>query len=314
MTQLPRAERTLDTMPSQPHFADLLTSAIDRVGSPVCVGIDPVLESLPPELRARHLEPTLAIAEFCRGVLTAIAHPAPIVTAVKFQSACFERYGHKGVAVLEGAIAEAVGLGLIVVLDAKRGDISTTAAHYAASAKRTGAHSITVNGYLGRSGITPFLDAGLGTFVLVRTSNPDSDAIQSHRLADGRTVAEMMADEVAAIGYEHRGTCGLSNVGAVVGATKSGEAKALRHRLSDQFFLIPGYGAQGGKAEDVRDMMRDGKSPGTRGVLVTASRSVIYASGSGSWTDAVRGAASKLADDVKQIVGHDVAHGGFSRT
>lgn len=286
-------------------FADVLSSAIDRVGSPVCVGIDPVLESLPTEVRARHHEPTQAVAEFCRGVLHAVGKGGsggPIVPAVKFQSACFERFGHKGVAVLEEAIVEAVGLGLVVVLDAKRGDISTTAAHYAASAKRTGAHSITVNGYLGRSGITPFLDAGLGVFVLVRTSNPDSDAIQSHRLSDGRTVAEMMADEVAAIGREHRGTSGLSNVGAVVGATKSGEAKALRARLRDQFFLIPGYGAQGGKAEDVRDMMRDGKTPGTRGVLVTASRSVIYASGGGSWTEAVRGAAEKLAAEVRAIV------------
>lgn len=289
-------------MSNTSHFADLLSSAIDRVGSPVCVGLDPVLESLPPDVRARHHEPTQAVAEFCRAVLHAIAHPRLAVPAVKFQSACFERFGHKGVAVLEETIAEAAGLGLVVVLDAKRGDISTTAAHYAAAAKRTGAHSITVNGYLGRSGITPFLDAGLGVFVLVRTSNPDSDAIQSHRLADGRSVAEMMADEVTAIGREHRGSSGLSNLGAVVGATKSGEAKALRARLHDQFFLIPGYGAQGGKAEDVRDMMRDGKTVGARGVLVTASRSVIYASDGGNWTNDVRGAAEKLAAEVRDIV------------
>lgn len=298
--------RTLDAMSTPPPFADLLSHAIDRVGSPVCVGLDPVLESLPAEIRARHHEPTQAIAEFCRGVLHAVGKGGnggdPIVPAVKFQSACFERYGHKGVAVLEEAIAEAAGLGLVVVLDAKRGDISTTAAHYAASAKRTGAHSITVNGYLGRSGITPFLDAGLGVFVLVRTSNPDSDAIQSHRLADGRTVAEMLADEVAAIGRDHRATSGLSHVGAVVGATKSGEARALRARLRDQFFLIPGYGAQGGKAEDVRDMMREGKTPGSRGVLVTASRSVIYANGTGPWSDAVRSAAQTLAAEVRAIV------------
>ncbi len=283
-------------------FADLLSHAIDRVGSPVCVGLDPVLDSLPAEIRARHHEPTQAVAEFCRGVLQAIAKPAPLVPAVKFQSACFERYGHKGVAVLEEAIAEAAGLGLVVLLDAKRGDISTTAAHYAAGARRSGAHAITVNGYLGRSGITPFLEAQLGVFVLVRTSNPDSDAIQSPRLADGRTVAEMVADEVAALGRDHRATCGLSHVGAVVGATKSGEARALRARLRDQFFLIPGYGAQGGKAEDVRDMMRDGTSPGSRGVLVTASRSVIYASGGGAWSEAVRSAAQTLAAEVRAIV------------
>lgn len=283
------------------HFGDLLAGAIDRVGSPVCVGLDPVLESLPAEVRARHHEPLGAIAEFCRGVLHAIADGGAIVPAVKFQSACFERYGFKGVGVLEECMGDAARLGLVVVLDAKRGDISTTAAHYAAAAKRAGAHAITVNGYLGRSGITPFLDVGLGVFVLVRTSNPDSDGVQAHRLADGRSVAEMVADEVAALGRERRGERGLSAVGAVVGATKAGEARALRARMADQYFLVPGYGAQGGKAEDVREMMRAGATAGARGVLVTASRSVIYAGGAGGWGEAVRDAAMKLAAEVGAI-------------
>jgi len=279
-------------------FSDLLAHAIDRVGSPVCVGLDPVLEMLPAELRARHHEPIAAIDEFSREVLKAIAG---VVPAVKFQSACFERYGSRGVAVLEDRCAEAARLGLVVILDAKRGDIGISAAHYAAAAKRLHAHAITVSGYLGPSGVEPFLDAGLGVFVLVRTSNPDSDTVQSHPLADGRTVATMMADHVATLGATRLGECGLSNVGAVVGATKSAEAAALRRRMPRQVFLIPGYGAQGGTADDIRAMARsESTTPASSGILVTASRSVIYAeSGASPWTEAVRGATAAMASSIR---------------
>jgi orotidine-5'-phosphate decarboxylase len=254
-----------------------------------------VLEQLPPEVRALHHEPVAAVGAFCRGVLNAVAG---LVPAVKVQSACFERYGAKGVAVLEECIAEAVRLGLVVVLDAKRGDISTSAAHYAAAAKRTGAHAITVNAYLGRSGIEPFLSAGLGVFALVRTSNPDSDAIQGQKLADGRTVAEMVADEVAAVGKGVTGESGLSDLGAVVGATKSSDGAALRARMPDQIFLVPGSGAQGGTADDIRSLLRKDR----RGVLVTASRSIIYPTGEGEWTERIKNAARRLAAEVAEVV------------
>jgi len=281
------------------HFADRLAAAIAKTGSPSCVGLDPVLESLPTEVRARHHEPLAAIGEFCHGVLQAVAG---IVPAVKFQSACFERYGSRGVALLEELAVEANRLGLVIVYDAKRGDIGTTSAHYAACAKRLGAHSITANGYLGKSGLTPFLDAELGLFILVRTSNPDSDEIQGNSLADGRTVGGMLADFVAALGKSTVGACGLSNVGAVVGATKSGEAIALRKRMPDQVFLIPGYGAQGGTAQDIRDMRRAGQSPHLAGVLVTASRSVIYANPAAgqSWSDAISAGAKQLSKEIAE--------------
>lgn len=281
------------------QFADRLVSAIAKLGSPACVGLDPVLESIPGEVRARHHEPLAAISEFSHGVLASIAG---VVPAVKFQAACFERYGSRGVALLEELAIEANRLGMVIVYDAKRGDIGTTAAHYAAGAKRLGAHAITANGYLGASGLTPFLEAALGLFVLVRTSNPDSDEIQSTALADGRSVGAMLADFVARLGAGHRAECGLSNVGAVVGATKSGEAKALRQRLPDQIFLIPGYGAQGGTAQDIRDMRRAGQPAHLAGVLVTASRSVIYAkAGAGQgWQGAIAEAAKRLADEIAQ--------------
>lgn len=190
-------------------------------------------------------------------------------------------------------------LGFILVLDAKRGDIGISAGHYAAAAARLRADAITVNGYLGPSTLEPYLEHGLGLFVLVRTSNPDSDDVQARRLDDGRTVAGMMADLVAELGRTRRGAGGLSDVGAVVGATKSSEGRELRARMPDQVFLVPGYGAQGGTAEDVRALLRgDG-----RGVLVTASRSVIYPKGADDWNKSVRDAARRFAEEVRAVVG-----------
>lgn len=280
-----------------PRFADRLAERIGRVGSPVCVGLDPVLDRLPQIVRAEHWEPTAAIASFCRVVIDAVAD---LVPAVKPQSACFERYGAKGVAALEHVCAHAKQKGLIVVLDAKRGDIGLSAEHYAASARHLGIDAITLNAFLGTETIEPYLDAGLGVFVLVRTSNPGSDEIQSPRLEDGRTVAQLMADRVAALGDTRVGKRGLSDVGAVVGATKTADAAALRERMPDQVFLAPGYGVQGGTADDIRAMCRPNQPPATAGVLVAASRSVIYAKGD-DWKRAVADAASEFAADVASI-------------
>ncbi len=278
------------------HPADLLDLAISRTGSPICVGLDPVLDQLPEACRSARADVD-AIEFFSRGVLDAVA---PFAPAVKVQSACFERFGSRGFASMERTIAHARSLGMVVVLDAKRGDIGISASHYAASAAAMGAHFVTVSGYLGPSGVAPFLDAGLGAFVLVRTSNPDSDRVQSLRLADGRSVAEMMADLVAELGAARPGSSGLSAVGAVVGATKSTDGLALRARMPNQIFLIPGYGAQGGKAEDIARLRR----PDGRGVLVTASRSVIYPQPiqGESWGVAVAQAARKLAAEIQTIV------------
>lgn len=298
------------------HAADRLAAAIDRSGSPVCVGLDPVFEKLPARVTAAHLEPVEAIREFSLGILRALvptAGAAPLAPAVKFQSACYERYGAPGVAALESCIAAARDLGLVVVLDAKRGDIGISAEHYAAAAfSRCHADWLTVSPYLGPDTLEPYLtgtnaNSSRGIFVLVRTSNPRSDAFQSQQLADGRTVAEMMADAVAALGRERLGTDGLCNVGAVVGATKASDAAALRARMPASFMLIPGYGAQGGTAADIRAMLRTARTasrPGTAGVLVTASRSIIYAFSpdAADWTAAVTTAARSLADEIRAVV------------
>ncbi len=296
-------------MPDDTHFSDRLAEAIDRAGSPVCVGLDPVADRLP---AAMHGPGGAAekIEQFCQGVIDAVA---PHVPAVKFQSACFERYNAAGARVLRTLIRHARSRRLIVILDAKRGDIGVTAEHYAHAAfggddanPENAADALTVSGYLGPDTVEPFLRPGRGVFVLVRTSNPGSDAVQSHRLADGRTVAEMMADHVAALGSARRGTRGLSDVGAVVAATKPADAAALRARMPHSIFLVPGYGAQGGTAADVRAMIRPGaRSAGEAGVLITASRSVIYAfeARDANWPEAVGYAARSFADELRSLVG-----------
>lgn len=285
---------------SNTHFADRLAGVMDRVGSPVCVGLDPVIERLPEPVRAEHWEPVRAIGAFCKGVIDSVAD---YVGVVKPQSACFERYGSAGVKTLEHTIEHAKARGLVVILDAKRGDIGISAQHYAAAVRHLGADAVTVNAYLGPSTVEPYLDAGLGVFVLVRTSNPDSDEVQARALAGGENVAAMMAGQVRALGRERLGVCGLSDAGAVVGATKAADGAVLRGLMPEQVFLVPGYGAQGGNAADVRALLRAGATTaGTCGVVVNASRSVLYPGGAGDWRDAVAGAARAYAAEVRAIL------------
>lgn len=282
-----------------PQFSDRLLASIQRVNSPTCIGLDPVLEKLPASIRAEHWEPVAAIRVFCRQIIQAAT---PHAAAIKFQSACFERYGGPGITMMRELINEATLAGLTVLLDAKRGDIGISAEHYATATVALGAHAITVNAYLGPGTIEPYLSAGLGVFILVRTSNPDSDSIQSAKLADGRTVAEMFADYTAALGDKHMGMRGLSNVGAVVGATKAEDSLNLRKRMPHQPFLIPGYGAQGGTAQDIKAMLA-GHAVTSGHILVTASRSVIYnfKSEDPNWADSVAAAAKAFAQELRAL-------------
>lgn len=295
-----------ETSAGRRPFIDLLVERVERAGSPICVGLDPVLEKLPDRVRAEHWEPPAAIEAFSTGVIDAVAGIAPVV---KLQSACFERYGAAGVRVLEHVAAHARKRGVLVLLDAKRGDIGISAEHYAQAAVGLHADALTVSGYMGPSTIEPYLKAGLGAFVLVRTSNPDSDVVQGVELRDGRSVAGMMGEVVATLGGSWRGIGagrGLSSVGAVVGATKASDGRMLRERMPDQVFLVPGYGAQGGTADDVRALVRPGANgPGNSGVLVSASRSVIYPGAGASddgWPAAVQAAASRLASEIASVL------------
>jgi orotidine-5'-phosphate decarboxylase len=298
---------------SRIHAADRLLRRVQAVGAPVCVGLDPVLERLPPAIAGRvgHVDDRAACAQalemFSRGVLDAVRG---VVGVVKVQAACFERHGPDGVQALARVLRAAQG-DFEVILDFKRGDIGVSAEHYAAAARGALACDwTTVNGYLGMDGIEPFLRTdpdgrGHGSFVLVRTSNPSGDAVQGLRLADGRTVAEAVADMVAAAGAGWVGEMGFSDLGAVVGATRPADAAALRARMPQQVFLVPGYGAQGGGADDVLPCFRaDG-----RGALVTASRSVIYAftALNRDWQVAVRRAAEQFHTEIAQALGRSVS-------
>ncbi|MEM1186079.1 MAG: orotidine-5'-phosphate decarboxylase [Planctomycetota bacterium] len=295
-------------------FSDRLAAAIETVNAPLCVGIDPVIEKIPETVRHQR-EPAAACESFARGVIEAIQG---VAAAIKPQAACFERWGTPGWQALERTVLAAREAGLIVVLDAKRGDIGASSAHYAASAASLGADAVTVNAYLGTSGIEPFLSEGLGVFCLVRTSNPDADQIQSQELADGRTVSEAVAGIVAGLGAGHVGERGMSDVGAVVGATQTGSGKrptpeALRGAMPDQVFLTPGLGAQGATAEDLRPLFRSSTTgPADCGVLATASRSVTYPSFEGQddtgplaerrWIDAVGRESRTLAASLRAVL------------
>jgi orotidine-5'-phosphate decarboxylase len=285
------------------------------------VGIDPVWERLPAAIRSRvdnssderraraHLE---AIREYVASMFEVVA---PHVPCVKLQSACFERYHGPGVVVYDQLIAMARGMNLIVIGDAKRGDIGISASHYAAGCladsnysdlgNELGPDALTINSYFGDDGIAPFVkvaaEQGKGLFALVRTSNPGGDAIQQLQLADGRRVCDAVAEVVAKNGSNHVGKSGYSLLGAVVGATKPEDAARLRELMPQQIFLVPGFGAQGGSADDVRACF---KSDGS-GAIITASRSIIYAyekSDEKNWLKAVEAATVDMKRQVAAIL------------
>lgn len=293
------------------HFADRLLEAIRSKGSPVCVGLDPVWERLPEELKkgTDPADESGRAQQMLRFSLAILELTAPFVPAVKIQSACFERYGWRGVRVCQQVVAAARQMGLIVILDAKRSDVGISSEHYAAGllvdrAGEPAADALTISPFLGVDAIEPFIHTaarhGKGLFALVRTSNPGSDAIQAAPLADGRSVGQLIAQLIAEAGAAYVGSRGYSLLGAVVGATKSADAAELRRSMPQQIFLVPGYGAQGGGLEDVRVCFK----PDGTGALVTASRSIIYAwqsSREAEWRTAVREAARTFASQLAAI-------------
>src|SRR5262245_35600845 len=248
----------LGRVPRMTPFADRLADAVRAKGTTLCVGLDPRYESLPKSIRDRHGGDApdavaAAFEAFCLRVLEVVA---PVAGVVKPQSAFFELCGPPGLRALHAVLRRARELGLVTILDAKRGDIASTAVAYADAAFRTyGADALTVNPYLGRDAVEPFLTAarrdGRGLFVLVRTSNPGAGLFQD-LVCDGRPLYRHVAAAVAAWNREGLGACGLGDVGAVVGATHPAELAAVRALAPEVWFLVPGYGAQGGTAADVR--------------------------------------------------------------
>jgi orotidine-5'-phosphate decarboxylase len=291
------------------HFADRLADAVRRKRSQLVVGLDPVAELLPGELRAEAQEGDAAavFARFCCGIVDAVA---PHAVAVKPQSAFFEALGSDGVRAFEEVCAHARAAGLLVVADAKRGDIGSTARAYAAAfvePRADGpplADAVTLNPYLGGDSLEPFLAAcrsgGTGIFCLVKTSNPGSVDVQDVLLDDGRRLWEHVAGLVDAWGDGLVGHSGLSSVGAVVGATFPREVARARELLPRSVLLLPGIGAQGGKPADVAAAF----AAGPASALVSASRSVIYAvAGHGDYRAAAGAEAERLAREVWAVSG-----------
>jgi orotidine-5'-phosphate decarboxylase len=273
-------------------FSNRLTAAIHAKRTALCVGLDPRLDLVPRNLRDHHgADTAAAVEEFCLRVLDIVA---PIVPVVKPQSAFFEALGPPGFLALQHVVRRAKELGLVTILDAKRGDIASTAEAYAAAAfDQLDADALTVNPYLGRDSVEPFLARarrdGRGLFVLVRTSNPGAGLFQDLN-CDGRPLYEHVAAAV------RQWNAGHGDVGAVVGATHPAELKKLRELLPDEWFLIPGYGAQGGTAADVRGGFRADGS----GAIVNSSRGVTFAfpPADPDWEPAIERAAKAAAGEL----------------
>lgn len=269
------------------HFADALTARI-KITSPVCVGLDPQLSKLPEDLP----KTPDGLRDFCTGIIDATFQTA---SCVKLNLAFFEVLGWEGMKVFWEVCLHAKHKGFIVIADGKRNDIGSTCEAYADAylGKDTPVDALTVTPYLGSDGIKPFIDRcvqnGKGIYVLVKTSNPSSGELQDLPLGD-EVVHEHVAQLVESWAAQTLGKTNLSCIGAVVGATYPEELKYLRTLMPHVPFLIPGYGAQGGTAEDVKH----GFIPDGTGAVVNSSRSIIYASGKKDWKDA----AKKAADDM----------------
>jgi orotidine-5'-phosphate decarboxylase len=259
--------------------------------------------STPPAVRAAR-----AVVNHCALAIEAVAEEC---VAVKPQVACFERLGGPGWSALAEVVELARGHGLLVIADGKRGDIDVTAAAYAQAffgetltpygpVQGLGVDALTANPLLGADTLEPLIAAARehrgGLFVLVRTSNPGASDVQDLKLADGGTVSDRLAELVATTGRPGIGQAGLTDIGAVVGATAPVLLGGLRERMPNTIFLLPGVGAQGGRV----DHLSAAFAPGRAGGLIAASRTIVnaHASSGGDPAEAARAAAARLREQT----------------
>ena len=277
------------------NFADALVRKIDEVNNPTVIGLDPKLDYIPEHIKhyAEQLFPEEATKATAKAIWLfnkeIIDHTYDIVPALKLQFAYYEMYGVDAIKTMLLTARYAQRKGMLVIADAKRNDIGSTATAYAEgiigktdillgeTMEMSGFDASTVNCYLGIDGVKPFIDVaerdGKGIFCLVRTSNPSAGDFQDLEIADGRKLYEAVADKVAEWGEPLIGEEGFSSVGAVIGATWPEQAVDLRKRMPNAFMLIPGYGAQGAGADEaVASFTAYGK-----GGIVNASRSIMTA-------------------------------------
>jgi orotidine-5'-phosphate decarboxylase len=293
-------------------FIDALIDGIRARKTPCIVGIDPAIASMPPEFLGRagvgpgasRQACAEALYSYSREILEAVAD---LVAAVKPQAAYFERYGAPGVAALEKTIARAKELGLLVILDVKRGDIGSTAEMYAEAYLGTSrgdapeVDCMTLQPYLGEDSLEPFFkvcqQTGRGVFVCVRTSNPGAAALQDLDVG-GQLFCERVADMLRPWTETIVGRSGYSGVGAVVGATSGKTAALIRKRLPRSFLLVPGIGAQGG---DPGLLPAYFNSDGL-GAVISSSRAInfphLYSESRESGRDAIRRELVKMIETV----------------
>lgn len=304
-------------------FADRLIDRCRDLGHPLCVGLDPHLDRLPELFRQGSMDPrdastAAAVEVFFRAILERLAGRVAIV---KPQIAFFEQLGFAGLAVLDRLVEQARRAGLMVLLDAKRGDIGSTATAYARAYLGQDAalpcDAITLNPYLGLDSLAPFIEraqeAHAGFFVLVKTSNPGSGDYQNRALETGNGhaggplfehVARSLADACQAL----RGPeTGWSSLGVVVGATYPGESEAVRELLPHALFLVPGYGAQGGSAADAVRGFVPGPDGRLEGGIVNSSRGILFPpdaadTDASGWERAIDRAIDRAIEDLSSAV------------
>ena len=267
------------------NFMQALAAARDRNRSLLCVGLDPEPERFPVTLRAN----PDATFEFCRAI---VAATADLVCAFKPQIAHFAARGEEPALQRLIEYIHVEHPGVPVILDAKRGDIGSTATYYAAEAfDRYRADAVTLNPYLGRDSVQPFLDrADKGAVLLCRTSNPGAANLQD-LLVDGIPLYQHVATLVANC-WNGNGNCLL-----VTGATWPGEIGQIRALVGQMPLLVPGVGAQGG---DVEAVVRNGQDTHGNGLLISSSRAILYAGNGDDFADAARAAAMSLRDEINQ--------------
>lgn len=278
------------------HFADALAERV-RNTSPVCVGLDPQLRKLPDGI-SRDPE---GIRQFCEGIIDAVKD---VASSVKINLAFFEVLGGEGLKIFWKVAAHAKERGLLVIADGKRSDIGPTCEAYADAYlfQESPVDALTVTPFFGSDGVRPFTERCMkndkGIFIMVKSSNESSGELQDLPVGD-EVIHEHIAQLVENWGAEHLGKkSNLSCVGAVVGATYPEELKYLRTLMPHIPFLIPGYGAQGGTANDVEF----GFIPDGTGAIVSASRSIIYASSGNDWQGAAGGAAERMAEELRSAL------------
>jgi orotidine-5'-phosphate decarboxylase len=295
------------------HFADRLAAAVRRLASPACVGLDPRWEQLPESFRGAgghsFAAKAAAYQQFCNGVSDVVAALVPLV---KVQAAFFEELGPVGLSAMGEVIAHAQDRGLLVIVDGKRNDIGSTALAYARGYLGRGASAwqadaLTVSPYLGDDSLAPFVEVarerGGGVFVLVKTSNPGGRVWQD-LTCDGRPLYRHVAEHVEGLATETMGDCGYGSVGAVVGATYPAQLAELRAAMPHTWFLVPGYGSQGGTARDVVGVF----DAHGLGAVVNNSRGILFAYewpeyaarfGPARWQDAVEAATRQMNEELR---------------